>query len=48
MAAALDDGRLIVVDGNQHTCLGLSACADRLILDYLIDLEAPADETTCA
>jgi pimeloyl-ACP methyl ester carboxylesterase len=47
MAAALEDGRLIVIDADQHTCYGADPCADSLIDTYLIDLEAPAEETEC-
>lgn len=48
MAAALEDGRLIVVDADQHTCFGASACADEIIDNYLVDLEVPPKETDCA
>jgi pimeloyl-ACP methyl ester carboxylesterase len=46
MATALEDGRLVVIDAEQHTCYG-DPCADGIIADYLVDLEAPADETEC-
>jgi hypothetical protein len=48
MADALEDGRLIVVDAVGSVCSGASECADQLMTDYLVDLEAPAEETDCA
>jgi len=48
MFAALADGRLIVIDANQHTCYGASSCADDVIESYLVDLEIPAEETVCS
>ncbi|MET0147269.1 MAG: alpha/beta hydrolase [Ilumatobacteraceae bacterium] len=47
MAAALEDGRLIVVTAETHTGYGESACGDDLIHGYLVDLEAPPAETDC-
>jgi hypothetical protein len=47
MAAALEDGRLIVVEADQHTCSGASQCADDIIDDYLVNLTVPAVETEC-
>ena len=48
MAAALRDGRLIVVMEDQHTGYGTSDCVNTLVDDYLVDLEAPETETTCS
>ena len=50
MAKVLEDGRLIVVDADQHTGYLASLCAQDAIDAYLIDLELPADrneELTC-
>lgn len=47
MAAALEDGRLIVIEADQHTCYGASPCADQAINDYLVDLTIPDEETDC-
>jgi hypothetical protein len=46
MANALEDGRLVIIDAEQHTCHGVP-CADEIVADYLVDLEAPPDETEC-
>ncbi len=48
MASALEDGRLVVVAADQHTCYGITDCADDIIDHYLVDLDPPADETNCA
>lgn len=47
MARALEDGRLVIVDAEQHTGYSASACAQDLVDQYLIDLQAPDDETAC-
>jgi pimeloyl-ACP methyl ester carboxylesterase len=47
MAETLEDGRLIVIEADQHTCYGANACADQIIDDYLVDLAIPAEETDC-
>ncbi len=47
MAAALEDGRLVVVVANQHTGYGVNDCIDDVIHDYLVQLEAPENETIC-
>ena len=47
MADALDDGRLVIVEADQHTGYGVNQCVDDLVNDYLIDLEAPTDGTEC-
>ncbi|MFG1905472.1 alpha/beta hydrolase [Kribbella sp. NPDC048928] len=41
------DGRMVTVEGWGHTTIGKSACADKLTTDYLTQLKAPADGTTC-
>jgi pimeloyl-ACP methyl ester carboxylesterase len=47
MANALDDGRLVVVEADQHTGYGVNQCIDDLVSDYLINLEAPKSGTEC-
>ncbi|MFC0622585.1 alpha/beta hydrolase [Kribbella deserti] len=41
------NGRMVTVNGWGHTMLYKSKCADNLITNYLVDLKAPADGTTC-
>ncbi|GAA3128034.1 pimeloyl-ACP methyl ester carboxylesterase [Kribbella aluminosa] len=41
------DARMVTVEGWGHTTIGKSACADRLTTEYLTELKAPADGTTC-
>jgi pimeloyl-ACP methyl ester carboxylesterase len=50
MASALEDGRLVVVEGNQHTGYGLNSCSSAAVNDYLIDPvgHLPADALRCA
>ena len=38
MADALDDGRLVVVEADQHTGYGVNQCINELVNDYLIEL----------
>ena len=50
MAKVLEDGRLIVVDADQHTGYSDSLCAQDAVDAYLIDLATPAErgsELTC-
>jgi len=47
MAAALEDGRLIVVDANRHTGYGENACVSDTTDDYLIDLQIDFSEKLC-
>ena len=49
MADALEDGRLVVVTGNQHTGYGVNACSSETIEQYLIDpvANAPTDGAEC-
>jgi hypothetical protein len=44
----LPNSSLLTVEGWGHTSLFLSACADEVIADYLIQGVAPAGETVCA
>jgi hypothetical protein len=48
MADALEDGRFVIVVANQHTGYGANSCVNELVEDYLVNLVAPADETTCS
>jgi hypothetical protein len=47
MADALEDGRLVVVEADQHTGYNVNGCINDLVNDYLVDLVAPADGTEC-
>ena len=47
MAAALEDGRLVVVTADQHTGYQVNDCVDDVVHSYLIDLEVPPAETSC-
>jgi len=47
MARALENGRLLVVDAEQHTGYSASECAQEVVDRYLIDLEPPDDGTNC-
>ena len=49
MADSLEDGRLVVVTGNQHTGYGVNACSADTIEQYLIDpvKNAPTDGAEC-
>jgi pimeloyl-ACP methyl ester carboxylesterase len=49
MASTLEDGRLVVVDGNQHTGYGVNSCSSAAVNDYLIDPvgHLPADGLRC-
>ncbi len=49
MANSLEDGRLVVVTGNQHTGYGVNACSSDTIEQYLIDpaKNAPTDGAEC-
>jgi pimeloyl-ACP methyl ester carboxylesterase len=47
MASALQDGRLVVVDADQHTGYGTNSCVVDIVHRYLIDLEAPPARTDC-
>ena len=41
MAAALEDGRLVVVTADQHTGYQVNDCVDDVVHRYLVDLEVP-------
>ena len=47
MAAALEDGRLIIVTADQHTGYGVNDCVSDLVDNYLVDLEVPPAESQC-
>jgi pimeloyl-ACP methyl ester carboxylesterase len=48
MADTLEEGRLVVVEGEQHTGYGLNSCIDDIIEGYLVDpARLPAEGTTC-
>jgi pimeloyl-ACP methyl ester carboxylesterase len=47
MAEQLEDGRLVVVEADQHTGYGANRCVIDVVNTYLIDLEPPADGTEC-
>jgi pimeloyl-ACP methyl ester carboxylesterase len=48
MAETLEDGRLVIVEADQHTGYGVNDCVVELVDDYLIDLIAPETETLCS
>lgn len=41
------DARTVTVEGYGHTTLGVSACSDALVAEYLVEGAAPADGATC-
>lgn len=47
MADTLEDGRLVIVDAEQHTGYGANDCVTEAVDAYLVSLVVPADETTC-
>ena len=47
MAAALEQGILLIVEANQHTGYGANDCINTAVDSYLIDLTVPVSETTC-
>ncbi len=47
MSNILEDGRLIIVEADQHTGYGVNRCVIDVVNDYLIDLVSPLDETEC-
>lgn len=47
MAAALEDGRLIVVEANRHTGYGINACVTNATDDYLIGATVGFEEKLC-
>jgi pimeloyl-ACP methyl ester carboxylesterase len=48
MADSLEDGRLVIVEANEHTGYGVNQCINDVVDDYLIRLDAPEDGTVCA
>lgn len=47
MSDALEDGRLIIVEADEHTGYGVNRCVIEAVNDYLIDLEPPEDGLEC-
>jgi pimeloyl-ACP methyl ester carboxylesterase len=47
MAEALEDGRLVVVEADQHTGYNVNTCINEVVNDYLVDLVPPTDGTEC-
>lgn len=48
LAGALERGRLLVADGEQHTSFNVgNACVDRIVTRYLVDLRLPRRGTRC-
>ncbi|MEV6287387.1 alpha/beta hydrolase [Kribbella sp. NPDC051770] len=41
------DARMVTVEGFGHATIGLSACVDQKITNYLVNLKAPADNSSC-
>jgi pimeloyl-ACP methyl ester carboxylesterase len=47
MAAALEQGFLLVVEANKHTGYGANECINTAVDSYLIDLTVPVNDTIC-
>jgi pimeloyl-ACP methyl ester carboxylesterase len=47
MSDTLADGRLVIVEADEHTGYGENRCVVDVVNGYLIDLEPPADGTEC-
>ena len=47
MAEALGDAVSVRWEGAGHTAFLHSGCVDRIVVDYLVDLEVPGDRTRC-
>ncbi len=47
MAAFLDAATLYTVEGDGHTAFLSIPCVDRVVIDYLVDLELPDDDAGC-
>jgi pimeloyl-ACP methyl ester carboxylesterase len=45
--AALPNSALVVREGAGHTSFGASRCIDRIVRSYFVELETPAEGTTC-
>ena len=48
MADSHEDGRLVVVEAEQHTGYGVNDCVVDLVSDYLVDRVIPDDDTECS
>lgn len=48
MADTLEDGRFVIVDANRHTGYVGDACVQGIIHEYMLQLVAPDDGTTCS
>jgi hypothetical protein len=48
MADTLEDGRLVIVEANQHTGYRGDDCVRDIVHDYLLQLAAPDDGTRCS
>lgn len=48
MADTLEDGRLVIVEANQHTGYRGDNCVRGIVHDYLLQLAAPDDDTRCS
>jgi len=48
MADTLEDGRLVIVEANQHTGYRDNDCVDDIVHEYLIQLVAPDTGVTCS
>jgi pimeloyl-ACP methyl ester carboxylesterase len=48
MADALEDGRLVIVEANEHTGYRSDDCVRGIVHEYLLQLVAPEDETVCS
>jgi pimeloyl-ACP methyl ester carboxylesterase len=48
MAETLEDGRLVIVESNEHTGYRGDNCVRGIVHEYLLTLTAPADGTTCS
>jgi pimeloyl-ACP methyl ester carboxylesterase len=48
MADTLEDGRLVIVEANEHTGYRGGSCVRGIVHDYLLTLTAPVDGTTCS
>jgi pimeloyl-ACP methyl ester carboxylesterase len=47
MASALAEGRLVVVEADQHTGYGANPCIDEVVDRYLVDLVPPPEGAVC-
>ena len=47
MSDVLEDGRLVIVEADQHTGYGANQCVIDAVNRYLVDLEAPRDGLEC-